>query len=110
MIEVNQIGSKPTVEYFNAKGITMVTIPYDIVEVSPGVYTWKDITIKNVDYNYGGIVNTLITMKYSPDAMTAIINNYLLDPNDEDANREFVEMQEFRKSVKAIAKQIVANK
>lgn len=110
MTELNQIGSKPTIEYFSVKGVSMVTIPYNIIEVSPGVYTWKDITIKSIDYNYGGIVNTLISMKYSQDAMIAIINNYLLDPNDADANKEFIEMQEFRKSVKEIAKQIIANK
>jgi hypothetical protein len=110
MLEVNQIGSKPAVEYFNARGVTMITIPYNIVEISPGVYAWKDITINGADYNYDGIVNALITIKYSPAAMTAIINNYLLDPNNEDTNKEFIEMQEYRKYAKETAKQILTDK
>lgn len=110
MLNTSQIGSKPTIEHFNAKGISMVTIPYNIIEISPGVYTWNDLTIKNMDFNYGGIVDALISMKYSPSAMTAIINNYLLDTENEDAINEFIEMQNFRKEAKAIAKEIIANK
>jgi hypothetical protein len=38
--------------------------------------------------------------------MTAIINNYLLDADD-DSKREFVEMQNYRKYAKQLAKEIL---
>ena len=58
-------------------------------------------------FNYGGIIDALINYKYSTDKMQAIINNYLLDPNDESANQEFIEMQKWRAESKQIAKEIL---
>ena len=109
MLDISQIGSKPIVEHFKLNGVSMVTVPYDITEISPGVYTWKDLTIKSTDYNYGGLVDTLIAMKYSPSSMVAVINNYLLDPADDTYKAEFSEMQEWRKQAKKIAKSILEN-
>ena len=58
-------------------------------------------------FNYGGIVDALISYKYPIDKMQAIINNYLLDPNDESINQEFIEMQKWRSESKQIAKEIL---
>lgn len=58
-------------------------------------------------FNYGGIIDALINYKYSTDKMQAIINNYLLDPNDDSAKQEFIEMQNWRSESKKIAKEIL---
>ena len=39
--------------------------------------------------------------------MQAIINNYLLDPNDDSIKQEFIEMQNWRAESKQIAKEIL---
>ena len=59
------------------------------------------------EYCYDGLVNKLVSYKYPNDKMQAIINNYLLDPNDESANKEFIEMQKWRSESKQIAKEIL---
>ena len=58
-------------------------------------------------FNYGGIVDALISYKYPIDKMQAIINNYLLDPNDDSVKQEFIEMQKWRSESKQIAKEIL---
>ena len=59
------------------------------------------------EYCYAGLVNKLVSYKYPNERMQAIINNYLLDPNDESANQEFIEMQKWRSESKEIAKEIL---
>lgn len=59
------------------------------------------------EYCYEGLVNRLVSYKYPNDRMQAIINNYLLDPNDDTANKEFIEMQNWRSESKQIAKEIL---
>ena len=58
-------------------------------------------------FNYGGIIDALINYKYPTDKMQAIINNYLLDPNNDSAKQEFIEMQKWRSESKKIAKEIL---
>lgn len=55
----------------------------------------------------GQIINAVIRQDYPEDRMEAVINNYLLDPTDEDAKVAFDEMQEFRKSAKEFADSII---
>lgn len=59
--------------------------------------------------NYETLVSNLITIKYNTDKMQAIINNYLLDTDDELILQEFIEMQDYRKRCKLIAKQILGS-
>lgn len=59
------------------------------------------------EYCYDGLVNRLISYKYPNDKMQAIINNYLLDPDDDAVNQEFMEMQNWRSESKQIAKEIL---
>lgn len=56
-------------------------------------------------WDYSGVVDALVQYKYPIDKMQAVINNYLLDPNDEYAISEFNTMQAWRKEAKEIAKE-----
>jgi hypothetical protein len=56
-------------------------------------------------WDYSGIVDALVQYKYPIDKMQAVINNYLLDPNDEYTISEFNAMQAWRKEAKEIAKE-----
>lgn len=58
-------------------------------------------------YNYNGIVDALVSYKYPTDKMQAIINNYLLEPEDETVLSEFMTMQSWRSESKKIAKEIL---
>ena len=55
--------------------------------------------------NYDNIVSTIITKKYPSDKMQAVVNNYLLDPEDETIKQEFQEMQAWRAFAKEKAKE-----
>lgn len=55
---------------------------------------------------YDKAVDAIITTRYPNDKMQAVINNYLLDPEDPEALQEFNEMQEFRQMAKQFAKEI----
>lgn len=107
MLDNVKTGEKPTIEYYKAGNIDMVRIPYNIIEISPSIYSWREISVKYINFNYGSLVSALIGLQYSPAEMTAIINNYLLDPEDSDAKTEFINMQNYRKDAKAIAKSII---
>lgn len=107
MRDNTKIGSKPQLENYMLRGISMVRIPYDITEISPGVYSWREISVKYVNFNYGGLVNALIELYYNQSEMTAVVNNYLLDQDDENAKSEFAEMQKCRKQAKDFAKWIL---
>ena len=69
------------------------------------MYVWEQIEIPSGKYNYGGITDCLIQYKYPIDKMQAVINNYLLDPEDAYAIDEFNKMQAWRKEAKEIAKE-----
>lgn len=71
------------------------------------VYRWEQIQIPFNKFNYSGVVDTLIVFKYPNDKMQAIVNNYLLDPTDQQSLNEFNQMQEWRKYAKELAKEIL---
>lgn len=68
-------------------------------------YEYDSIVIEYNKFNYSGVVDALVQYKYPIDKMQAVINNYLLDPNDAFAVEEFNTMQAWRKEAKEIAKQ-----
>lgn len=70
-------------------------------------YRWEQLTIPSDKFDYSGVVDSLIVYKYPNDKMQAIINNYLLDQNDQQAVNEFNEMQEWRRRSKELAKEIL---
>ena len=60
---------------------------------------------KNKEQYYPVMVSKLIHERYSADAETALINNYLSDP--ETYGEEYAEYQAFRSECKQRAKEIV---
>ena len=58
-------------------------------------------------YTYDLLVSTIIKEKYPDDKMQAIINNHLLNDGDEEHEKVFNEMQQWRKHAKKIAKDIM---
>lgn len=109
MYDNKVIGENPQIEHYRVNNVDMVRIPYEITELAPGIYSWSTLTVNYMNFNYGGLVDALIGLKYSSAEMTAVINNYLLDPTDELIKKEFDEMQEYRKYAKTIARSIIEN-
>ena len=69
------------------------------------MYAYDTIQMENSKFDYAGVVDALVQYKYPIDKMQAVINNYLLDPNDAYAIDEFNKMQAWRKEAKEIAKE-----
>ena len=69
-------------------------------------YRYESVDLPIGKWEYSNIVDALVTYKYPNDKMTAIVNNYLLDPTDEKALQEFTQMQEWRKFAKELAKSV----
>lgn len=86
------------------RGVRYRYINIDIV-FEDGLYKWEQVEIPSEKYNYGGLVDILVQHKYPIDKMQAVINNYLLDPEDAYAIDEFNKMQAWRKEAKEIAKE-----
>ena len=60
-----------------------------------------------IPVTYPQIVSALVDKKYPFDAMQAIQNNYLADPEDADHKAEFDTMQTWRATAKAAAHEIL---
>lgn len=69
-------------------------------------WEWEEISLPFGDPSYDSIVDAMVKYKYPADKMQAIINNYLLDPDESDVS-EFINMQEWRKFSKSYAKQLL---
>lgn len=92
------------VEMFIVNATKRYYINIDIV-LSEDEYKYNQVEIPAGKFDYSGIVDALVQYKYPIDKMQAVINNYLLDPNDEYAISEFNAMQAWRKEAKEIAKE-----
>ena len=86
------------------RGINFTAINFNIKEVEDG-FKWDCVTMPYVDFEYGKIVDAIVTFKYPNDKMQAVINNYLLEPENPEYITAFNEMQAWRKEAKEIAKQ-----
>lgn len=73
-----------------------------------GTYKYQTYTLKPAVLDYDNIVNAIISKEYPNDKMQAVINNYLLDPSNEDTTKEFNDMQAFRKKAKDWAKDLLS--
>lgn len=99
------LGSKPNqVEQRIIFGQKTRTINYEIEEVECG-YEFYSIALPPAVWDYGIIVDLIIKEHYPNGQMEAILNNYLLDPSDEQSKAKFNEMQEYRNYAKELAKQ-----
>lgn len=85
------------------KGKAYYNFCFDIVEEPPFFY-YRSIMLPQSIVSYDTLVDAIITSEYSESQMTAIINNFLLDPSNRE---EFDEMQKFRKFAKDWAKEIL---
>lgn len=72
-----------------------------------GTYKYQTYTLKPAVLDYDSIVNAIVSKEYPNDKMQAIINNYLLDPSNENTTKEFNDMQAFRKKAKDWAKDLL---
>lgn len=94
----------PLVESYNISGVVHYDINIDVQPIEGG-YRWEQVSVPPEKWNYSGVVDALVSHKYPIDKMQAVINNYLLDPEDAYAIDEFNKMQAWRKEAKEIAKQ-----
>lgn len=92
------------VDSYAVRGVNYKTVNFDIREVDEG-FEWESVEIPQTKWNYSGIVDALVQHKYPIDKMQAVINNYLLEPENEEFVTAFNEMQAWRKEAKEIAKQ-----
>ena len=67
--------------------------------------TCQSVNVAKVDYPT--VTSAIIRHRYPDDDMTAVINNYLLSPDDDVAKSEFGAMQEWRKHAKEVADQVL---
>ena len=93
----------PKVFTKKVSGITNVYVPYVISEDENG-YKYTYLMVGPGKFNYEDLVDKIIGLKYSAADMFAVINNYLLDPNNDKYLTEYLEMQDHRKHAKEYAK------
>ena len=92
------------VDSYTVRGVNYKTVNFDIRDVDEG-FEWESVDMPQTKWDYAGVVDALIQYKYPIDKMQAVINNYLLDPEDVYAIDEFNKMQAWRKEAKEIAKE-----
>ena len=92
------------VDSYTVRGVNYKVINFDIREVDEG-FEWGSVEMPQTKWDYSGVVDALVSHKYPIDKMQAVINNYLLDPEDAYAIDEFNKMQAWRKEAKEIAKE-----
>lgn len=80
-------------------------VPFEISKDLDDIYTWKYIAVNPQYYNYKGLVNIFVGLKYDLSDTIAIMNNYMDDPKNETYKKEFKDMQEWRKKSKQMAKE-----
>lgn len=73
----------------------------------PGWYRWMEIRLPPGVWDYGTLVAAIVRTRYSDDAMTAIINNHLLDPGNAETEAEWTAMQAWRAHAKATARALL---
>lgn len=93
-------------------GMRQRTVNYNIVplgESDPTGHKFRHqaVTLEPGIWHYDAIVAALINAEYPNDKMQAIVNNYLDDPTSDDAVEEMLEMQNWRKAAKVIAKDVL---
>ncbi len=94
-------------------GMRQYTVNYEIEklgEVEPGYrYRYKSVRLEPGLWGYDAIVNALVTAEYPSDRMTAIINNYMYNPEDASIKDEWIAMQEWRAAAKKLAMSILGD-
>ena len=99
--------------------IVYASINLNIVQLTDGTYEWDqlelpDFALNNIhnaddETKYSVLIAHIVKAYYNDNQMTAIINNYLLDPEDESFKNDFNKMQKVRILAKNTAKEIITN-
>ena len=99
--------------------IVYASINLNIVQLTDGTYEWDqlelpDFALNNIhnaddETKYSVLIAHIVKAYYNDNQMTAIINNYLLDPEDESFKNDFNKMQKVRVLAKNTAKEIITN-
>ena len=63
----------------------------------------------DTDKKYGRIIDHIVRSEYTDAESTAVLSNYLAEPDNEKYVKEFKELQNFRKLAKTYAKYVVEN-
>ena len=87
------------------------------VEQNNGRYEWDELVLPDFalneihnadkDIKYSVLIAHIIKAYYNDHQMSAIVNNYIMDTDDEEHKAEFMEMQRIRKLAKDTAKTII---
>lgn len=91
-------------------GLKVYSINFNIEQLRENnevYYRYRTVTLPPGEYSRDIVISSIIRQKYSDDKMQAIVNNYLLDPEDEENKQEFTEMQNYRKFAKNIADEFI---
>lgn len=100
------------VETRTVLGMEQVTLNYNIqqTDVAERKYRHQRVTLEPGIWHYDAIVSALVSAEYPRDKMDAVVNNYLADPTNDTAVEEMLEMQNWRKTAKLIAKDALSIK
>ncbi len=71
-------------------------------------YKFHQVTLPPSEHTYEHIVSAVFNEVFSNDQFQAIIANHLLDPEDEEKEAEYQQLQEFRRAAKQYAKEVLA--
>lgn len=97
--------------------ITYASINVNIVELTDNTYEWDCLKLPEFALNnihkadektkYSVLVSHIIKAYYNDNQMTAIMNNYLFDKENESYKNDFNNMQKVRTLAKNTAKEII---
>ena len=105
---INSGGNTPEVTTKTIGSKTFICVPFIVTEDTKNdYYEWVDIDLRPHEYNYDGLVNAIVGLKYNFSKELAVMNNYMASPKDVDAKLEFDELQDWRKLAKTYAKKIL---
>lgn len=96
-------------------GMPSYTVCVDVEEVpcgdadAPAEFHWTCIRLAEGRLSYDTLVAAIVRTRYTDDAMTAIINNHLLDTGNAGTEAEWQQMQQWRSRAKALAREIIDN-
>lgn len=105
-------GVQPELVRYSIKlGLRQYTIAFDVQKSGNNeqeMYNWSEVTFDIGKPTYSQLTAAIIQSRYPQDDMQAIINNHLLEDDNVEHQKEWVEMQEWRVEAKKIAKKILA--
>lgn len=110
-----------TILYKNDKNEDCVAgyrVNYDISQLEDGKWQYYVLDLSTTMYDYikedstkvyECIIVKIVRQRYPDNDMTAVLSNYLAEPDNEKYAAEFAEAQKWRKVAKSVAKYIVDN-